>query len=922
MSVFRRFAFVAPILSLAVFAVLAVALILTLRDSDRRELGQTSVATSSVSTGSAAAAAPQAAANTLEPGNVAGPTAASGPLRVHPTNPRYFADANGKVIYLAGSHTWLNLVDGTLTDPPAAFGYTAWLDFLQANKHNFFRLWTWEQTWWVVEWGQPYYFTPHPYQRTGPGNALDGKPKFDLTKFNQAYFDRLRQRVIEAGNRGIYVSVMLFNGWSVDYPKGFYNAGNPWSGHPFNAANNINGINGDPNNDNGGQETHTLAVPAVTAIQEAYIKKVIDTVNDLDNVLYEISNESDSGSTAWQYQMINVIKAYEATKPKQHPVGMTVDWPNGNNTVLFDSPADWISPNGDINNPPAASGAKVILADTDHLCGICGDRKWVWKSFTRGENPQFMDQYDDLYKLDGGGYNLNNPNDVSLRLNLGYTRDYANRINLAAMTPRPELASTGYCLANAAAQNAEYLVYLPDGGMVNVDLSATPGTVNVEWFNPANGQTIQGAAIEGGASRSFSPPFSGDAVLYIYQTQAPPTYTLTVSTVGSGSVAVNPAGPYTAGQQVTLTASATGGWQFSGWSGGAAGATNPLTLTINGNTAVTATFVEVPPVQYTLTVNTAGNGTVDVSPAQATYSAGQIVTLTAFPAAGWQFAGWSGAAGGAENPKQVTITGNTVVTATFTPIPEPTFKLFVPVQGSGSVQVTPTGPYTSGQKITLTALPAAGWQFANWSGGIQGSANPTTFTIAADTVVTATFVEKPVGEHTLTTKTIGRGTAVVFPAQATYKTGQVVLLTAIPARGWIFIRWSGEAKGISNPRYLRITADTVVTATFVKLPRGSYPLMVQTVGDGSVYADPLGPYNSGQVVTVTAEPDPGWVFDAWSGDTMTTTNPVVLTITADTVLTSTFVTDTMPFHVYFATLMQKPVAVDSANGPAAASPSD
>jgi len=443
--------------------------------------------------------------------------ATSGPLRVHSTNPRYFADARGQLVYLTGSHTWLNLQDIAIDGRPSTFQYEQWLDFLVTQNHNFFRLWVWEQPDQVLEWPVPYNFSPLPYQRTGPGNALDGQPKFDLTKFNQAYFDRLRQRVIAAQSRGIYVSVMLFNGWSVDYPKMSFGQGNPWASHPFNSSNNINGIDGDVNNDNSGTETHTLAVAAITRLQEVYVRKVIDTVNDLDNVLYEISNESRGGSDAWQQHMIELIKSYEAQKPQQHPVGMTYEWPDGNNDALFNSTADWISPSGSIEQRPPASGAKVIIADTDHLCGICGNRAWVWKSFTMGENPLFMDQYDDSYKLEGGGYNLNNPNDVSLRRNLGYTRSFASRMNLAAMTPHPQLASSGYCLANPAARGAEYLVYLPEGGSVTVDLSGASGRINVEWFNPETGQMIAGTTTTGGGNRTFPAPFSGDAVLYLYQ---------------------------------------------------------------------------------------------------------------------------------------------------------------------------------------------------------------------------------------------------------------------------------------------------------------------------------------------------------------------------------------------------------------------
>ena len=440
----------------------------------------------------------------------------SGPLYVHPDNPRYFTDGSGRAILLAGSHFWLNLQDGVRPDPPQAFDYLGWLDFLDSYNHNFFRLWVWEQARWAVESSDEYYFTPHPYLRTGPGIGLDGKPKFDLTQLDQTYFDRLRLRVIEAGQRGMYVSIMLFNGWSIEYPKGGYAGSNPWNGHPYNVSNNINGINGDINGDNSGAETHTLLIPEVTALQEAYVRKVIDTVNDLDNVLYEISNESPGNSQDWQYHVINYIRAYQETLPKQHPVGMTVEWPNGSNADLFASNADWISPNGDLNNPPPADGSKVILADTDHLCGICGDRYWVWKSFLRGENPIFMDQYDDSYKLHGGGYNPNNPTDVSLRENLGYIRVYADRVNLVAMTPRGDLASSNYALANPVSEGAEYLVYFPDGGSVTVNLSGTSGELNIEWFNPQNGTVIDGGSVIGGGLRFFTAPFDGDAVLYIY----------------------------------------------------------------------------------------------------------------------------------------------------------------------------------------------------------------------------------------------------------------------------------------------------------------------------------------------------------------------------------------------------------------------
>ena len=500
-----------------------------------------------------------AAATTMQqiqaerPVNAPNVTPTNGPLQVAATNPRYFADAAGQIVYLTGSHTWASLQDNGGADPPPVFDYNQYLDFLQANNHNFFRLWSWEEARWTTETADPdYWFYPMPpFQRTGPGVALDGKPKFDLTQLEQGYFDRMRARVVAARDRGIYVSIMLFNGWSVASTKGGLALNNPWQGHPLHKANNINGLDGDANGDNSGEEVHTLVNPAITAVQEAYVKKVIDTVNDLDNVLYEISNESDGSSTTWQYHLINFIKAYEATKPYQHPVGMSVEYFGGDNDKLFNSPADWIAPNGPLYDPMTGDGRKVILHDTDHLCGICGDRQWVWMAFTRGLNPIFMDGYDGAgYGVGGAGLTFDDPTWVSLRKNLGYTRAFAMRLNLAAMTPQNGLASTGYVLAQPHSPHAEFLVYLPEGGVVTVNLTGVSGQLTVEWFNPASGVSSPGGTVAGGAESQLTAPFTGDAVLYLQQTDANSTPTAvptaTVTKVASptptttGTPAVSP----------------------------------------------------------------------------------------------------------------------------------------------------------------------------------------------------------------------------------------------------------------------------------------------------------------------------------------------------------------------------------------------
>ncbi|HUU30385.1 MAG TPA: DUF6298 domain-containing protein [archaeon] len=454
---------------------------------------------------------------------------AKGPLKILSVNPRYFTDGSGKAVFLTGSHTWNNLVEinRLQSHPTPAVDFGNYLSFLKARNHNCFRLWAWENAASFDSTGKiTYQHDPMPYLRSGPGNALDGKPRFDLNKFNPVYFDRLRSRVIAARDSGMYVIVMLFQGFSI-LDKGH---DNPWKGHPLNAANNINKIDGDPDNDGKGLEAHSLAIPALTAFQEAYVRKVIDMVNDLDNVLYEITNE-DNGTAediAWQYHMIDFIKKYESGKPKQHMVGMTVQWPDGKNSMLFNSPADWISPNGEggfQTDPPAADGSKVILNDTDHSfyyialqkAGLGSQRAWVWKNFTRGNQTMFMDPYIDptpWYVLTRNSPQAGKPDPYwdTIRQNMGYTRRYAEKMNLADATPQNGLSSTSYCLAEPGHQ---YLVYQPEAGAAfTVTLQA--GKYNFEWFNPVSDTVAAtGTFTSGEGSRSFTPPFNNDAVLYL-----------------------------------------------------------------------------------------------------------------------------------------------------------------------------------------------------------------------------------------------------------------------------------------------------------------------------------------------------------------------------------------------------------------------
>jgi hypothetical protein len=499
------------------------------------------------------------------------PIVADGPLAVSTENPRYFTPVSGpragRAVYLTGSHIWNNLHDGMGPGPdgpaePERLDYDAYLRFLTDRGHNFIRLWRWEQIRSQAAGGNYHLnMTPQPWARTGPGTAKDGKPRFDLQRFDDAFFARLRDRVVRAGAAGIYVGVMMFDGWALHLSP----APDHIEGHPFHAGNNVNGISATSIND-----LQVLPLdPGVRDLQQAYLRKVVDTLHDLPNVLWEVANESTGDgsataefadflgmpepprwddSTQWQYWVIDLVKRHETERGYPvHPIGMTMQFPVADqvkvNEPLLRSRAEWISPGYDdemfaggghpmapgappsrwFADPPVADGAKVIISDTDHYAPGQGDALWAWKSFLRGHHPILMD-FGLIAGLEPTG---GSPADTgeppfeayeAARWAMGDTRRYAERINLIGTRPGADVASTGYALVHPG---SEYLVLEPhgDGRAFTVDLSA--GRYAVEWFDVATRETsVTGpCAVDHAGPAEFSAPFrSGPAVLYLSRT--------------------------------------------------------------------------------------------------------------------------------------------------------------------------------------------------------------------------------------------------------------------------------------------------------------------------------------------------------------------------------------------------------------------
>jgi hypothetical protein len=470
-------------------------------------------------------------------GRKAGPKSIQRPLR-QSSNPNYFEDEGGAPLVLCGSHSWNTLQDWGTNGNIRELDFEAFVRFLEKHSHNFTLLWCTELPKFhglpSAESSPPdFTVRPFPWMRTGPGRAIDGGMRFDLRKFDQAYFDRLRSRVQRLSDASIYVGVYLFTG---EFLLRFRSA---TDGYPFSGPNNINGA--DDGYRGGSQSAAissvTMTAPnAITDFQDAYVRKTIDTLNDLPNVLWIVSEEAPVASTWWNNHLISLIRECERGKPFQHPIGYGT-LAESRDEILYNSDADWVAPWARISPTKSCGtgkpGRKVNINDSDHsYFGMWNDslqqnRNYAWENLLKGNQVAFMDPYVVFYPRQNRNLPASPKNGIgtapdprydNFRDNLGYLVRYSRKLNLARVTPRSALCSTGFCLAQTPSAGAEYLVYAPDGGSFTLDLSAMPRSrmLAVEWFNPANGTATMESPIPAGSSaESFRTPFSGDAVLYV-----------------------------------------------------------------------------------------------------------------------------------------------------------------------------------------------------------------------------------------------------------------------------------------------------------------------------------------------------------------------------------------------------------------------
>ena len=360
------------------------------------------------------------------------------------------------------------------------------------------------------------------------------------------------------------------------------------------------------------------------------------------------------------------------------------------------------------------------------------------------------------------------------------------------------------------------------GQVVPITATAPAGYQFVNWTTSTSGGSIANST---SASTTYTMPESPATVRANF---AVITYALTLSRSPTAGGTVTGAGAYASGATANITATPAAGYQFVNWttsSGTVASSTSASTTYTMpaANATVTANFEAI---TYTLTLSRSPTTGGTVTGA-GSYATAATANITATPAAGYQFVNWttSTSGGSIANSTSASTTytmspRNATVTANFELLPG-NYALTISRSPTAGGTVTGAGAYASGATANITATPAAGYQFVNWttsSGTVASSTSAsTTYTMpAANATVTANF-EALTYDLTINRSPVGVGTVT---GVGSYSTGQVVPITATPAAGYQFVNWTTSSGGTiadatsASTTYTMPAGDAVIRANF------------------------------------------------------------------------------------------------------------
>jgi len=368
--------------------------------------------------------------------------------------------------------------------------------------------------------------------------------------------------------------------------------------------------------------------------------------------------------------------------------------------------------------------------------------------------------------------------------------------------------------------------------------------------------------------------------------------TLTMITDPEGSGATTPAigsHTYSTGQTVELSVVAHEGYHFTGWAVTGQGVLNGNSVTLNGNTTVTAQFEKSTlDVNLTMAISEKGKGSVNPGVGVHKYKAGEAIPISAVAQQGYRFIKWSlkgavilSSGSLTDSAAVIKLTGNATVTAVIEKeAKEVTLKMSATPNHTGSTNPgLGTHTMVSGQVFDIASIAQDGFHFTHWEikGAAQfwecgGEFKDCQVKITGDAEIIAHFAEdEKLAFLTMKTNPSEGGSVTPGKGVHEYNIGEVVNVSASPAAGYHFVVWNivGDAeltKGSCSSQScsIKLNGNATLTATFAR-NEDDVTLVVQAQAGGST--DPgVGEhiYSKGEIVQLNAAPDTGYKFDRWS----------------------------------------------------------
>lgn len=447
------------------------------------------------------------------------------PIRLHPDNSHYF-EWRGKptILITSGEHygAVLNL----------AFDYEKYLQTLQSHRLNLTRIFAGA----YCEPAGAFNIKDNtlapakgqlicPWARSKTPGYANGGNKFDLTRWDRAYFRRLRNFVAKAGKSGIVVEIVLFCTFYDD---------SMWGLSPLNASNNINDVGKLKR-----QDVFTLKNEKLTSAQDAMVRKIVEELNGFDNVYFEICNEpyERGGQTkSWQDHVAQVIVDTEKRLPYKHLTAQNLPWRAGNLPRQF---TGRVVPNRHVSilNFHGASPPKVVQQYYDLNKAIAYDETG------RGSNTRYRTEGWDFIIAGGAAYdnldlsfavgheggtsksNASAGGGPAILRQLSILVDFINRFDFVKMKPDTSAvrAKTSGAVAVRALveEGRAYAVYINGGSQIDLAVKLPRGAYIAQWINTQTGEVDKELSFDhsGGNRTLRSPGYIADIALRIMKSQ-------------------------------------------------------------------------------------------------------------------------------------------------------------------------------------------------------------------------------------------------------------------------------------------------------------------------------------------------------------------------------------------------------------------